>query len=164
MRTHSMVGALLVLATSAEPAAAQRVSADVSVRSGPVAGRVVVDRGYSSYTGEPVVVYRRPARRVVIVERYRPEVIVVHRFRHHGHWKHWRRHGYRPVAVYYAGNGRYLDRHRPGFREVVVFERHGRYYRGWDDGRRYYVDDRDDWDDDRDDWRDRYRDRDDWDD
>jgi len=54
----------------------------------------------------------------------------VERFRHR-HWKHWRRHGYREVIVYYI-DGRYYDRIGWGHRraqEVVVYERDGRFYR-----------------------------------
>lgn len=157
MRTQNMIGAFLSMgALAAAPAQAQRVAADVIIRSGPVAGHIVVDHGYSSYTGETVVVHRRAPRRVVVVEHRGPRVIVVDRFRHRKHWKHWKRHGYRPVTVYYA-SGRYYDRHRPGVREVIVYERDGRYYRGWDDDRFDRHRDRD-----RDRDRDRHHDRDRW--
>lgn len=109
--------------------------------------RVVIE------SGRPSPVYsRRPVRRVAP----RPRIIVVERVvlerhgRGRGHtW--FRRHGYRPVTLYYV-NGRYLDRRvdRRGVREVVVYERNGRYYRDWDDrdrdGRRYEDRDRDDYD------------------
>jgi len=45
------------------------------------------------------------------------------------HRKHWKRHGYREVVVYYI-DGRYYDRagwDRRGY-EVVVYERDGRFY------------------------------------
>jgi len=45
------------------------------------------------------------------------------------HGKHWKRHGYREVVVYYI-DGRYYDRagwDRRGY-EVVVYERDGRFY------------------------------------
>ena len=90
------------------------------VRGGPVAGRIVVDDGHSSY--------RRPGRRVV-VERYAARVVRVERFRHH-HRKYWRRNGYREVIVYYI-DGRYYDRagwDHPRAEEVVVYERDGRFY------------------------------------
>lgn len=112
------------LAFMATPLHAQRLSAEVVVRGGPVAGRVVVDDGYSSYRG--------PAGRVV-VERYAPRVVRVERFRHR-HGKHWRGKGYREVIVYYI-DGRYYDRTgrgHPRAHEVVVYEREGRFYR---DGR-----------------------------
>ena len=116
--THawSLVAGLALLAT---PLHAQRVSAEVMVRGGPVAGRVAVDDGYSSY--------RPPVRRVA-VERYAPRGLRVERFRHR-HGKHWKRHGYREVVVYYI-DGRYYDRAGRGWwgREVVVYERNGRFY------------------------------------
>lgn len=108
--------------------------------------RVVIE------TGRPAPVYsRRPVRRVAP----RPRVIVVERVvleRHgRGRGQGWfRRHGYRPVTLYYV-NGRYLDRRidRRGVREVVVYERNGRYYRDWDDrdrDGRFEDRDRDDYD------------------
>jgi len=60
-------GSLLAALSLAAPLSAQRVSADVAVRSGPVAGRVVVGDGYSTYR-RPVV-YRRVPARVIVVER-----------------------------------------------------------------------------------------------
>ena len=59
----SLVAGLALLAT---PLHAQRVSAEVVVRGGPVAGRVAVNDGYSSY--------RPPVRRVV-VERHAPRML-----------------------------------------------------------------------------------------
>ena len=130
-RAWSLVAGLALMAT---PLHAQRVSAEVVVRGGPVAGRVAVDDGYSSY--------RRPVRRVV-VERHVPRVLRVERLRHR-HWKHWRRHGYRAVVVYYI-DGRYYDRSwgRHHGHQVVVYERRGRLYRVDRDDR----DDRNDLDD-----------------
>ncbi len=149
MRTGGLVGAIVLgLGLAAPRAPAQVVEAGVVIRSGPVAGHVVIG------PPPPVVVYREPAR-VVVVERYAPRVIVVRevhvpRGRAYGWWK---KHGYRRVVVYYDGHA-YYDRWvdgRPGIREVVVYERDGRYYHGdWDD--------HDGWRD-----RDRWRDRDDWD-
>jgi hypothetical protein len=135
MKTSTLAWSLAAgLAFMATPLHAQRVSAEVVVRGGPVAGHVVVDDGYSSY--------RRPARRVV-VERYAPRVVRVERFRHR-HGRHWRRNGSREVIVYYI-DGRYYDRagwdHRRA-REVVVYERDGRFYA--DDRDRDDRDDRDD--------------------
>jgi hypothetical protein len=112
----SSVAGLALLAT---PLHAQRISTDIVVRSGPVAGRVSIDDGYSTY--------RRPVRRVV-VERHAPRVVRVERFRH-GRGKHWRRYQYREVVVYFV-DGRYYDRADWGNRgrEVVVYERDGRFY------------------------------------
>ncbi len=134
------------LVTTAVPLHAQRVQAGVVVRSGPVAGHVVIRDGYSTY--------RRPtARRVVMVER--PRIVVVERVHRHRPAKHWARRGYRPVTLYYW-NGRYYDRwagHRHGVRTIVVWERDGRYYGDCDADRRWDRDDDDDhrhhdhWDD-----------------
>ena len=122
MRTTVFAGSLLsALVVVAAPLKAQLVSADVVVHSGPVAARVAVVDGYSTY---------RP-RRVVYHEA--PHLIVIERA-HHGQVKHWKRHGYRPMTVYYV-NGRYYDRwYGPtrGLRRVVVYERGGRYYEACD--------------------------------
>jgi hypothetical protein len=127
MKTSIVAGSLLVALSLAVPLQAQVV--DVAVRSGPVAGRVVVGDGYSSYR-RPAA-YRPVPARVIVVER----VYV----RHHRLAKHWRQHGFRPVVLYYAG-GRYYDRRfrgGPVMREVVVYERSGRFYHECDDRDRY---------------------------
>jgi hypothetical protein len=124
MKTSIVAGSLLVALSLVAPLNAQ-VAADVVVRSGPVAGRVVVGDGYSSYR-RPVV-YRRVPARVIVVER----VYV----RHHRLAKHWRRGGFRPVVLYYR-DGRYYDRRfhgGPVMREVVVYERDGRFYHECDE-------------------------------
>jgi hypothetical protein len=145
MNTSIVAGSLLAALSLVAPLHGQQVAADVVLRSGPVAGRVVIGDGYSTYR-RPVV-YRRAPERVIIVER-------VHR-RHHRN-AHWRKHGYRQVVVYYR-DGRYYDRYVrswPGMQEVVVYERDGRYYRECDDdfrGDRYDRYDRDRDDRDRDD-------------
>jgi hypothetical protein len=140
MRTSVVVAGSLLsgLLLVAVPLQAQRVSADVVVRSGPVAGHVTVGDGYSTYRRRSVV-YHRVAPRVVVIER-------VHRHHHRAGW--WRKHGFRPVTVYYV-NGRYYDRwDRPRYaREVMVYERDGRYYEICDRDHRHD--------------RDRYHDRDD---
>ncbi len=137
MKTAIVTGGIALALTLQSPAAAQMVEAGVVVRSGPVAGHVVI--------ADPAPVYHRR----VVVERYAPRVIVVehvrvHRSRGHGWWK---KHGYRPVVLYYdVRYGRFYDRwhrDRRGIREVIVYERRGRYY-VTDDYRR-----------DRDDYRDR---------
>jgi hypothetical protein len=128
----ALAGSFLASLFIAAPLHGQAVSADVVVSSGPVAGRVMLRDEYSSYSYP---------RRVVVVERSLPRVIVVERMRRGHYAKHWKRHGYRPVVVYYA-NGRYYDRRYitvRGLRRVVVYERAGRFYRdyherhGWDD-------------------------------
>ena len=123
MKTSTLAGPFLAsLALIATPLHAQKVSAEVVVRGGPVAGRVTVGNEYSSY---------QHPRRVVVVERYAPRIIVVERLRHRHHGKHWKRKAYRPVVVYYV-DGRYYDRYhvdRRGLKRVVVYERGGRFYR-----------------------------------
>lgn len=147
MRTSIVAGSLLAALSFVAPLSAQRVSADVAIRGGPVAGRVVVGDGYSTYR-RPVV-YRRVPARVIVVER----VYV----RHHRAMRHWQRHGFRPVVVYYR-DGRYYDRDMrggPPMREVVIYERDGRYCdvcdeRDWRDhyqGPSRYDDHDRDWDD-----------------
>jgi hypothetical protein len=141
MKTSVIAGSLLSGLVLVAPLQAQRVSADVVIRSGPVAGHVVVGDGYSTYRRRAV--YHREAPRVIVIER-------VHRHRHAGYWK---RHGFRPVTIYYT-NGRYYDRwygHPRGARRVAVYERGGRYYEVCERDHRHRddrEDDRyDDWDD-----------------
>jgi len=131
MRHLIPMGALAALLIAAPgTAAGQHVSADVVVRSGPVRGRVVI--------GERPYAYRYDLDRRWKGHRHVPRHLRVHRIhvprgRAHGWWK---RHGYRPVTVYY-GAGRFYDRYdyrylqRRGlrFRSVVVWERGGRHYR-----------------------------------
>jgi hypothetical protein len=139
MNANIFAGSLLSGLVLAAPLSAQQVAANVFVRGGPVSGHVIVENGYSTYRRPPAVVYRNPqARRVVVVERYAPRVIVVERSRRHKRSKYWIRHGYRPVTLYYV-NGRYYDRWYGdrGVREVVVYERDGRFYDSCDDDRDY---------------------------
>jgi len=145
MRTSAVTWSLIAgLLSTAVPLHAQRVEAGVVVRSGPVAGHVVIRDGYSTY--------RRPtARRVVVVER--PRIVVVERVHRHRPAKHWARRGYYPVTLYYW-DGRYYDRwvgHRHGVRTIVVWERDGRYYHDCDEDRHWDRDDdhryHDHWDD-----------------
>ena len=147
MRTSIVAGSLLAALSFVAPLSAQRVSADVAIRGGPVAGRVVVGDGYSTYR-RPIV-YRRVPARLIVVER----VYV----RNHRALRHWQRQGFRPVVVYYR-DGRYYDRDMrggPPMREVVIYERDGRYYdvcdeRDWRDhyqGPSRYDDHDRDWDD-----------------
>jgi hypothetical protein len=126
MKTSIIAGSLLAALALTVPLQAQQVAADVVLRSGPVAGHVVIGNGYSTYR-RPVV-YRAPAL-VIVVER------LAHR--HRGFARSWRQQGYRQVVVYYR-DGRYYDRYVRGWpemREVVVYERNGRLYREWDDDR-----------------------------
>lgn len=115
------------------PSSAQQVAASVVVRSGPVAGRVIVGNGYSTYRRPPVVAYRHPEARRVVIDQYAPRVIVVERVRGRGRGNYWARHGYRPVTLFYV-DGRYYDRRVRGnsVGEIVVYERGGRYYEAGD--------------------------------
>jgi hypothetical protein len=152
MYPRIVAGSLLAgLLAAASPAAAQDVTADVVFRGGPVTGRVIVGDRYSTYHRPPVVVYRRPvARRVVVVERYAPRVVVVERVLRHRSPRAWARHGYRPVTLYYI-DGRYYDRWADGWppaREIVVYELGGRFYSDECDGRgRDHRYDREHWGD-----------------
>jgi hypothetical protein len=141
MKTSIIAGSLLTALMLTVPLQAQQVAADVVLRSGPVAGHVVVGNGYSTYR-RPVV-YRAPAR-VIVVERVVPRVVLVERLGHrnHGFARSWRQQGYRQVVVFYR-DMRYYDRYVRGWpemREVVVYERHGRLYRAWDDDRDHHDD------------------------
>lgn len=121
MKTSIVAGSLLAALSLVGSLSGQQVAADVVVRGGPVAGRVVIADGYSAYR-RPAVNSRRVPARVIIVEQ-------VHVRRHRDEHQ-WRRHGFRPVMLYVA-NGRYYDRRVsgwPAMRSVLVFERNGRFY------------------------------------
>ena len=126
MNANVLAGSLLFGLVLTTPIAAQEVAANIFVHSGPISGRIVLDHGYSTY--------RHPeARRVVLVERRAPRVIVVERVRAHRHEGHWVHRGYRTVTLYYV-DGRYYDRWvgGRGVRAIVVYERNGRYFDPWD--------------------------------
>jgi len=139
MRTSIATGSLFTALLLARPAHAQQVLADVVLQTGPVAGHVVIGNGYSTYGRQRVIYRRPPVRRVVVVA---PRVIVVERTRYDRRAE-WTRFGYRPVYLYYV-DGRYFDRafNRAGVRQVVVYERGGRYYRGCDEDELYDRDER----------------------
>jgi hypothetical protein len=121
MNTSIVAGSLLAALALVTPLHGQQVSGSVVIRSGPVAGRVIVGNGYSTYR-RPVVVYRRAPARVIVVERVTR--------RHPGHVRDWRRRGYRQATLWYYG-GRYYDQRArgwPAMREVVVYERDGRFF------------------------------------
>lgn len=119
------VSALLATAVVSAPLAAQVIEADVSVRSGPVDARVHIDDGYSSYR-YPVVV-RRPGPVVIVYREYVPR----------GRSMNWyRKHGFRPVRMYWYHGQYYYRPWRPGMFEVIIFERGGRHF---------WMDERDDW-------------------
>jgi hypothetical protein len=137
MNATVLAGSLLSGLMLTAPLSAQQVAANVIVRGGPIAGHVVIENGYSTYRRPSVVAYRHPeARRVVVVERYAPRVIVVERARAYRHGNYWVHHGYRPVTLFYL-DGRYYDRriNGRGVREIVVYERGGRYYEDCDNHR-----------------------------
>jgi hypothetical protein len=145
MRTAIVMSGIALALTLETPAAAQMIEAGVVVRSGPVSGHVVI--------ADPGPVYHR----TVVVERYAPRVIVVTHVYPHGRGRGWwKRQGYRPVVLYYdVRRDRFYDRrHRDGrgIREIVVYERGGRYYSDYE-WRRDRRDDRDyryrdrEWDD-----------------
>jgi hypothetical protein len=119
--------ALFALAALALPAGAQaqHVSADITIASGPVAGRVIL--GGPDYER---FYHRRPSYR---------EVVVVREHRGRG-WYH--RHGLRPVRVYYdSDRDCWYDRpYYRGLRAVIVYADRDRYfYDGdWDRDRGYY--------------------------
>lgn len=156
MRTSIVAGSLLVALSVTPSIQAQQVGADVIVRSGPVAGRVVVGEPYHPYAYSTY--QRPPARRVVVRRPPPPRLVIIERVyvRHRWLESRWRRQGFRPVVVYYR-DGRYYDRddrRGPPMRQVVVYQHDGRYYqecdeREWQDrydGPRHYQGDRD-WDD-----------------
>jgi len=146
----SLISSLTLLGS---PVAAQ-VRGDVIIHSGPISGRVILGPMYPR-PYETVVYRPLPSRRVVVMERYAPRVVVVERgHRPHGRAHGWyRKHGYRPVNLYYH-NGRFFDRvwydrgyaRDPRFQVVVVYERGGRFYApyggSWDDDRYYSTYDR----------------------
>jgi hypothetical protein len=145
MKSSAVVWSLIVgLSSFTVPLHAQRIEAGVMVRSGPIASHVIIRDGYSTYH-DGYSTYRRPtARRVVVVER--PRTVTVERTHRHRAAKHWSRHGYRRVILYYW-DGRYYDRvvgHRRDVRTIVVWERDGHYYRDCDDDHRPHHDH---WDD-----------------
>ena len=136
MKASVVAGSLLSgLVLVALPMQAQQVSADVVLHGGPVAGHVVVGDGYSTYHRPPIVYRRTPVRRVVVVERPARRLIVVESSHRRREASFWRRHGFRPVVLYYV-DGRYYDRplwrHGTYAREVIVYERDGRYYEDCD--------------------------------
>jgi len=111
--------ALIALAALAVPtvAEAQHVTADIGIRQYPIEAHIVI--------GQPYFYAPRP--------HYHPVYRVVPVYRVHPGYRWYRHHQYRVARLWYDGDrGRYYDRHDPhvrGLREVVVYERNGRYYR-----------------------------------
>lgn len=132
MRTRQMLFVTLVAMLLPAAAQAQRVFADVRVGEGPVTGHIIIgmpddgdrEHGYHGPRG---------------YTRYR--VVEVSRSPRGGGW--YRSHGYRPVRVWYDDDRDcYYDRYnrsRGRVRELVIYERDGRYYRDDDreEGRRH---------------------------
>jgi hypothetical protein len=131
MRSLRLTLAVVTALAVPRAATAQRVVADITIRQGPIAGRVVV--------GDP---YLRQPRRVYLAAPrpydYRPyHTVTVYHLHHGTGW--YRSNGYRATRIWYdAGraawyDGRY-DRYPGTLREVTVYERDGRYYqdRGFD--------------------------------
>lgn len=126
LRSWPVLALLLLPATLP----AQHLSADIIIGNGPVLGRIILGDPHPHYSRGIVAV--RPSY------RYRPvyhEVVVIHRHRGQG-W--YRRHGYRPVRVWYDSDARRYyhgaGRNHSGLRAIVVYERGGRYYGdGWEE-------------------------------
>jgi hypothetical protein len=120
--------AALVPLLGARPALAQRVQADIRIGGGPISGRVIIGDRYRYRPREAYIPVRR-----VYVERVRFR----DRGRREGWFKKFRRSA-RVVVFYDRRDDCFYDRYRPGYREIEVFERDGRYY--WPDEDRYYDD------------------------
>jgi hypothetical protein len=96
-----------------------------------VSGTIVIDGG--PVGGVITIGDRRPARRVVVVERYAPRVIVVERLdrrydRKHPVVRHRDRHD-RVIIFYDRRDRAFYDRpYRRGLVEVEVIRYRGRYY------------------------------------
>jgi hypothetical protein len=146
MFTRVLAGSVLLvpLLLTAQPAAAQRVSADIRIGGGPIAGHIRI--GPDRYYG------RRDYRpRIVRVEVLRARDY----YRRPGWLKQFRRNARIFVIYYDRDRDFYYDRYARGLVEVSVFQREGHFYR-WDDPRfDRWVRDR--WDNDR--FDDRYDDR-----
>jgi len=119
-RNFALSSALLLPLISAVPAQAQRVSADIIIGGGPVAGRVIIG---DQYRGRP-----RPIREIEWVRGYD--------YRRDDWWRRFQRES-RVIVVYWDryDDRYYLDRFRGDLVEIVVYERGDRFYRIEDDGR-----------------------------
>jgi hypothetical protein len=121
-------GLLIPMLLAAPAASAQRVSADVRIWGGPVAGHIRI--GPDRYQPRYRDYYRDYRPRIV-----RVEVLRVRDFRRHPGWfREFRRTA--RVYIIYRDPDRdfYYDRYRPGLVECEVYERDGRFYR-WEDDR-----------------------------
>lgn len=116
--------ALLVpMLLAATPASAQRVSADVRIGGGPVAGHIRIGPDRYHYR------YRDYRPRIV-----RVEILRARDYRRHPDWFRQFRRTAR-VYIIYRDRDRdlYYDRYHPGLVECEVYERDGRFYR-WENG------------------------------
>ena len=100
------------------------LDADAQVRGTIIIGGYPV--GGVIRIGEPAPRY---PRRVVVVEREAPRVIVVERWKKHKHNRHCGHERYRHRVIYYDRYDRvYYERPRPGLVELQVYEHDGQYY------------------------------------
>ena len=138
-RVFASSALLLPLLFTAEPASAQRISADIRIGGGPIAGHIRIGPDRYGYRDRPRFV--------------RVEVLRARDYYRNSRWLREFRREARMRAVYFdRDRDFYYDRGRPGLIQINVFEREGRFYR-WDDERfDRWVCDR--WNDDR--WDDRY--------
>ena len=114
-------------AATPTPGAAQRVSADIRLGSGPIVGTIRIgDRPYYRMYGRP----RRAYAEAVYPVRVAVE-------RRHG-WNRRRDNGRLVVVFYDRDCDLYFDRYHRGLEEVRVFQDEGRYYRydDYNEGRR----------------------------
>jgi len=125
-RTYGIALAALLLLPAAAPA--QHVVADIRIGEGPISGRLFLGDPYGPSAHVVVDARRR------VPEYHRPPAhreIVVYRAHRGEGW--WRSNHYRTVRVWYdADRDYYYDhpyRDGRGLREVVLYERDGRYYR-----------------------------------
>ncbi len=130
-RNFVLGSALLLPLFGVQPAAAQRVRADIIIGGGPIAGRVTIgDHDRDGYRGRP--------RAIGHIEWVRARD-----YRRDDWWRDFQR-GSRLVIVYWDrdDDAYYLDRYRPDLVELRMYERGGRFYRLEDDGYGARYDDR----------------------
>ena len=145
-RSVLLSSAMLFPLLISTPAHAQRVTAEIRIGGGPVAGRIILGDGRGRYESRP-----RAIRQVEWI-----------RGRDNRRFDWFRRFGQhaRAVIVFYdrRDDQYYFDRFRPGLLEIRIYERDGRFYR-FDDDRFDRRDDRrdDQWNDRRDDRQDNRR-------
>jgi len=123
MRLSPFFLATLAAALIPSAAHAQRVFADVRIGEGPVSGHIIIASPSAPHD------YHGPRD----YPRYR--VVEVYRMQRGAGW--YRSHGYRPVQVWYdEDRDCYYDRYDRGrrghVREIVIYQRGGRYYRDED--------------------------------